>query len=129
MRNPLVAILAIGAGVILFLGIKGAYSSTHAVLQSPPPTQPQASTEPTQPGAPQPTHLAIPDKPVDLSLWDGARQITITFDEDGQTQITGLVCKNKKWGKVNLTTTRDVWRHAAGQQVENEITGRWLPKP
>ena len=127
MRNPIFILFSLILATFVVVGITGAYTSTHAVIQPQP--GPQSSVEPTKPGAPQPMQVAIPDKPIDLSLWDGARQITITFDEDGSTQITGLVCKGKKWGKVNVTTTRDVWRHAVGQQVENEITSRWSPTP
>jgi hypothetical protein len=129
MQNLFLAFLILGCAALVGIGVTAAYSSTNAVLaQQVQPTSTQASAESVkQPGV-MPTQVAIPDKPIDLSLWDGARQITITFDEDGQTQITGLVCKDKHWGKVNILTTRDVWRHAVGQQVENEITARWQPK-
>jgi hypothetical protein len=95
--------------VLFAVGVVMAANATH---------RPTGTAE----AAPSPT-----SEVADTSQWDGLHRVTVDFYANGSTRIVGLVEKGGKWGNVNLGTQRDVWRHAVGQQVENEMTARWMP--
>lgn len=106
MKNPLIAILVSGLGCLaLWFTIRAAYQATRPKI-SPPTTSPQLAVEPE---------------------WDGMHSVIATFDQAGNTTLSGWVCKGGKCGASMMPVPRQAWRGAVGQQVENEMVARWVP--